>query len=136
MVAIHPQVLCLCLTVRAALSSLFQTMNHTAGHRNSLTSAPLRKLAYTQMSPYCLMLLPLSSAPIHQNSQVTQHALRTATDPIAVTADIVAAASGQGTALATAAQAIDLLIPQGTGMHPVPSLGLSPDHIMPALTDR
>lgn len=107
-------------------------MKPTGGLLSSLSSAPLTY----QMSAYCLKLLLLISAPTRQNSLVTQVDLRTATDPTAVTADIVAAASAQGTAHVTAAQAIDLPMPQSTGTHLVSSPGLSQDHITPAPTDR
>ena len=142
MVAVHPQPLCLCLTVRVSLSSLFQTAKVARERRSMLISPASGMLTFSQMSACCLMLLP---PPTHQNSPVTQVDLKTATDPTAMTAstaetaDIAAAAGVPRTAHTIAAQATALQTPQSMsaiGMPLVMRPGLFLDRTTQALTDR
>ena len=147
MVAVHPQLLCLCLTVRAPLSGLFQRMKATGGQNSILTGTALGMLTHNQMSTHCLMLLPPISAPTRQNMLVSQLGLRTATDHIEVTAGtaetagIAAAASALMRACTAAAQVTALQTLQGRsaigrGMPLAMSPGLSLGHTTWALTDR
>ena len=147
MVAVHPQLLCLCLTVRASLSSMCQTLKVTDRRNSTLTGPAQDTLTHSQTSTRCLMLLPPISGPTSQSSLVSQVGLRTATDPIQVTAgtaetaDIAVAAvvlmrARTTAALVTALQTLQGRAATGIGMPLAMSPALSLDHTTQFLTDR
>lgn len=141
MVTLHPQLLCLCLTVRAPLSGLPQTMKRdTEGLTSGLTSPALAMLTFRQV------LLALVSKQTQLNGPVSQAGIMTAIGRIAATAGMAetagtaAAAAGLKTARTITAPASALHSHRGMqrviGFPHALSLALIPDCMTEVLTGR
>ena len=141
-ITVHPQVLCLCLTVRAALSELPQIARTSTGGLSGLQILPA--LAMDIKPAGCLMLGALISAQMQLISHITQARLMTVVGHIAVaglteTTDIAAAVAGLRTALIAAPASIlqnhrgmpaDIMNPR------VMTLGLTPGQMPEVLSVR